>query len=95
VSAATTFRPWKLDLAYFAVNHLLIGVMLLAANRFAPHVFGWAVNDAVRTWIRSLPLPIEVLALMLAADVVQYWGREDRAVRLRDAAVPSLASQQR
>jgi len=69
-----TFRPaWKLDLAYFAVNHLLIGVMLLAANGFAPHVFGWAVNDAVRTWIRSLPLPIEVLALMLAADFVQYW----------------------
>lgn len=69
-----TFRPaWKLDLAYFTVNHLLIGVMLLAANGFAPHVFGWAVNGAVRGWIRSLPLPVEVLVLMLAADFVQYW----------------------
>lgn len=69
-----TFRPaWKLDLAYFAVNHLLIGVMLLVANGFAPHVFGWAVNATVQGWIRSLPLPIEVLVLMLAADFVQYW----------------------
>jgi sterol desaturase/sphingolipid hydroxylase (fatty acid hydroxylase superfamily) len=72
--AQVTFRPaWKLDLAYFAINHFLIGIMLLAANGFAPHVFGWAVNDSVRSWIRALPLPIEVIVLMLAADFVQYW----------------------
>jgi sterol desaturase/sphingolipid hydroxylase (fatty acid hydroxylase superfamily) len=69
-----TFRPdWKLDLTYFGLNHVLIGVFLLVANGFAPHVFGWAVNAHVQAWVRSLPLPLEVVALMLAADFVQYW----------------------
>jgi sterol desaturase/sphingolipid hydroxylase (fatty acid hydroxylase superfamily) len=69
-----TFRPaWKLDLTYFGINHLLVGVMLIVGNGFAPRVFGWAVNEHVQAWMRSLPLPLEVVVLMLAADFVQYW----------------------
>ncbi|MFO0676287.1 MAG: sterol desaturase family protein [Polyangiaceae bacterium] len=68
------FRPaWRLDLTYFTINHVLIGLMLIVANGFAPRVFGWAVHEGVRTWMHSLPLPLEVLVLMLAADFVQYW----------------------
>ena len=67
-------RPaWKLDLSYFALNHLLIGAMLLVANNFAPSFFAWAVHDSVRDWMHALPLPLELLVLMLAADFVQYW----------------------
>jgi sterol desaturase/sphingolipid hydroxylase (fatty acid hydroxylase superfamily) len=67
-------RPeWGIDLTYFAVNHFLIGVIMLVVNGFAPRAFGWAVNDSLRAWIQALPFPLEVLLLVLAADFAQYW----------------------
>ncbi len=67
-------RPeWKLDLGYFALNHLLIGVLFIVANTFAPTVFGWAVNEKVQAFVSSIWLPAQVLLLMLGADFVQYW----------------------
>ncbi len=67
-------RPeWQLDLGYFAVNHLLIGVLLIIANGFAPSVFGWATNDDVQRFVSGLWLPAQVLLLVFCADFVQYW----------------------
>ena len=67
-------RPeWQLDLGYFAVNHLFIGVLIMIANGFAPAVFGWAVNDEVRRFVSGIWLPAQVLLLMFCADFVQYW----------------------
>lgn len=67
-------RPeWKLDLGYFGVNHLLIGILLIIANGFAPVAFEWAVHDGVRNVISSIWLPFQVLLLMFCADFVQYW----------------------
>lgn len=67
-------RPeWSLDLTYFALNHLLIGVLLIVANSFAPAVFGWAVNASVQGFVSGLWLPLQVVLLMIAADFVQYW----------------------
>jgi sterol desaturase/sphingolipid hydroxylase (fatty acid hydroxylase superfamily) len=67
-------RPaWKLDAAYFTVNHLLISVLLLAGNSFAPAVFGWAVNADFQRAVQGLPLAAEILVVLLAADFVQYW----------------------
>ena len=67
-------RPeWQLDLGYFTVNHLLLGVVLMIANGFAPRVFGWAVNDQLRALVSGLWLPVQVLLIMFFADLVQYW----------------------
>lgn len=67
-------RPeWKLDLFYFALNHLLIGALLLVGNGFAPLAFGCAVNARLQTAVQSLPLGVQVLLLMLCADFVLYW----------------------
>ena len=67
-------RPgWRLDAAYFTLNHLVIGVLLLVGNRFAPAVFGWAVNTNLQGFVQALPLPAEILVVLLAADFVQYW----------------------
>ena len=67
-------RPeWRLDLGYFALNHLFLGVVLIIANGFAPTVFGWAVNDSVQAFVSSIWLPAQVLLLMFCADFVQYW----------------------
>ncbi len=55
-------RPeWGVDLTYFAINHFLISVFILVVNGFAPRAFGWAVS------------PLEVLLVVLAADLAQYW----------------------
>lgn len=67
-------RPeWKLDLGYFALNHLAFGVILIIANGFAPSLFGWAVNDTVQEFVSGIWLPAQVLLLMFCADFVQYW----------------------
>jgi sterol desaturase/sphingolipid hydroxylase (fatty acid hydroxylase superfamily) len=64
---------WQMDLVYFALNHLLISVVLLVANGFAPLAFGWATNGQVQAAMRALPVPGQVAVLVLAADFVQYW----------------------
>ena len=51
----------------------MIGVLLLVGNRFAPAVFGWAVNTNLQGFVQALPLPAEILVVLLAADFVQYW----------------------
>lgn len=67
-------RPeWQLDLLYFALNHLAIGVLLIVGNGFAPKVFGWAVNAHVQSFVSSLPLLVQLVLLLLCADLVQYW----------------------
>jgi sterol desaturase/sphingolipid hydroxylase (fatty acid hydroxylase superfamily) len=72
--AQPILRPeWELDLGYFTVNHLLLGVLLMVANGFAPRVFGWAVNGTVQHFVSNLWLPAQVLLLMFCADFVQYW----------------------
>jgi sterol desaturase/sphingolipid hydroxylase (fatty acid hydroxylase superfamily) len=67
-------RPyWKLDLAFFAMNHLTIGLLLFVGNHFAPAFFGWAVNQQLQDAMRSLPVAAQAVILVLAADFVQYW----------------------
>ena len=68
-------RPaWQLDLAYFAINHLLIGLFLLVGNNFAPAFFDWAVNAELQAFVRTFPTWLQVIALMVVADLAQYWS---------------------
>lgn len=67
-------RPeWRLDLVYFGVNHLLVSVVLLAVNGFAPAAFGWATNARLQAFVTGLPVAAQFLLLLFAADLVQYW----------------------
>jgi len=68
------FRPeWQTDFQHFAVNHMLVGFMLLATNLLVHRFFGWAANDGVRGWVASLPLWGGLLLLLLVSNLVQYW----------------------
>lgn len=68
-------RPeWRLDLLYFSVNHLLLGVLLLIGNNFAPSFFGWAVNSEIQGGMQSLPLWGQFIILVICADFVLYWS---------------------
>jgi sterol desaturase/sphingolipid hydroxylase (fatty acid hydroxylase superfamily) len=65
-------KEWSLDALHFSVNHLLIGVTLLFANTFAAKAFGWARIEPVMTLVQSLPFILELLLIVLAADLIQY-----------------------
>jgi lathosterol oxidase len=67
-------RPfWQLDLLFFGMNHLTVGLLLLVGNRFAPWAFGWAVNATLQGLVLSLPVWVQVILLLFCADLAQYW----------------------
>lgn len=68
-------RPdWGVDFSYFVFNHLLISILLIVTNGFAQNLFGWAVADGFQEFVQGLPLWVQVIGLMLAADFVLYWN---------------------
>jgi sterol desaturase/sphingolipid hydroxylase (fatty acid hydroxylase superfamily) len=68
------FRPeWQTDFHHFIVNHMLVGFVLLAVNLLVHKLFGWAAKDGVQAWVRDLPFPVALFAIILVADLVQYW----------------------
>jgi sterol desaturase/sphingolipid hydroxylase (fatty acid hydroxylase superfamily) len=68
------FRPeWQTDFHHFIVNHMVVGFVLLATNLLVHKLFGWAVKDGLQAWVRDLPFPIALFAIVLVADLVQYW----------------------
>ncbi|HET9205825.1 MAG TPA: sterol desaturase family protein [Burkholderiaceae bacterium] len=68
------FRPeWQTDLHHFIVNHMVVGFVLLATNLLVHKLFGWAANDGVRGLVANLNFFVAVFAIVLVADLVQYW----------------------
>jgi sterol desaturase/sphingolipid hydroxylase (fatty acid hydroxylase superfamily) len=68
------FRPeWQTDLHHFIVNHMVVGFVLLATNLLVHKLFGWAANDGVRGWVANLNFFVALFAIVLVADLVQYW----------------------
>jgi sterol desaturase/sphingolipid hydroxylase (fatty acid hydroxylase superfamily) len=68
------FRPgWQIDFTHFVVNHLLVGLALLVVNFLIHRLFGWAVYAPLQEWIGGLPFFAQLFAVLLAADLVQYW----------------------
>ncbi len=70
----TLRKEWRLDLAYYIFNHIMVSVILLVTTFFSAGLFGWAVNDTLQTWIREQPVWLQFIAVLIAADTVQYWG---------------------
>ena len=65
-------RPeWGIDLVYFCFNHLMISAILIYANYHASH-FDWAISPAVQETIRSAPVWLQVVLIILCADFVLY-----------------------
>ena len=66
-------RPeWPLDMFYFCFNHLAISAILIFANYHASH-FNWAASPELQQTIRSLPVFVQVILIVLCADFVLYW----------------------
>jgi sterol desaturase/sphingolipid hydroxylase (fatty acid hydroxylase superfamily) len=63
---------WRLDLAYFGVNHLAIGVFLIVSTHFAHEYFAWAVNPWLQSDVVEMPAILRFVLVLLAADAVEY-----------------------
>jgi len=68
------FRPeWQTDLKHFAVNHFLVGLILLTVNFLINHAFGWLVRSDFQQAVRDIPFVWQLLLCILVADLAQYW----------------------
>ena len=63
---------WQLDLGYFGVNHLAIGVFLVTSTHFAHDYFAWAVFPTIQSYVLAMPAIVRFLLVILAADAVEY-----------------------
>jgi lathosterol oxidase len=66
-------RQWLVDLTYFFVNSVLVEVLTLLTLQPAAVLFAWARLEPATTTIGSLPLVVQVPAILLVADFTQYW----------------------
>ena len=66
-------RHWPLDLTYFFVNSLFVEVLTLLTLHPALVLFDWARVNAAASAVERLPLALQVVLLVLVADLSQYW----------------------
>ena len=64
---------WQTDLKHFAVNHFLVGLILLTVNFLINHAFGWLVSHDFQLAVRAIPFVWQLLLCILVADLAQYW----------------------
>jgi len=63
---------WQTDLAYFAVNYLLVSIILLVSLNVAPMFFNWAVSDTLQNIVKSWPIPVQFIVVVFIGDLTQY-----------------------
>ncbi len=69
----SVFRPeWQTDLKHFAVNHFLVGLILLTVNFVIHHVFGGLVNHGFQQAVQAIWFVPQLLLCVLVADLAQY-----------------------
>lgn len=72
--AQPVFRiEWQTDLTHFLFNHLVVGFVLLITNRVVHGTLSWAQIPEVQAFVAELPFPVALFAVILVADLMQYW----------------------
>ena len=66
-------REWQTDLKHFAVNHFLVGLILLTVNFTLHHAFGWLVSHDFQLAVQHIWFVPQLLLCILVADLAQYW----------------------
>lgn len=70
----TLFRTeWQTDLVHFAVNHFIVGLILLTVNFLIHRLFGWLSSDTVQNFVQNIAYLPQLLLCILVADLAQYW----------------------
>jgi sterol desaturase/sphingolipid hydroxylase (fatty acid hydroxylase superfamily) len=63
---------WQTDLKYFAVNHFLVGLILLTVNFVIHNAFGWMVSHDFQLVVKNIWFVPQLLLCILVADLSQY-----------------------
>ena len=72
VRPMSPLRPeWRTDLAYFFVSHVLVQFVLIAVTASTSTIAGLAAFPTVKAGIQSLPVWVQFLLAVLAADLAQ------------------------
>lgn len=66
-------REWQTDLKHFAVNHFIVGLVLLTVNFLLHHLFGKLLDNAWQQHVQRVPFLPQLLLCILVADLAQYW----------------------
>ena len=66
-------KEWQTDLVHFLVNHLMVGAVLMIVNFAIHRFFGWAVLPGVGAFVRGQPFWLQLIGILLVADLIQYW----------------------
>jgi sterol desaturase/sphingolipid hydroxylase (fatty acid hydroxylase superfamily) len=64
---------WQTDMKHFAVNHFLVGLILLTVNFVIHHGFAWLVNSGFQQSVQNIWFVPQLLLCILVADLSQYW----------------------
>jgi lathosterol oxidase len=68
------FRPaWTTDATYFFASHALVQVLSLLILAPAAILGTWLAVPAAQQTVRSWPLLLQFVAVLVVADVTQYW----------------------
>ena len=67
-------KGWALDLTYFFVSTMLVQVTTYLSLQPAYVLFNWAVFPDVQAVVRGQPVVLQILEIMLLADLMQYWA---------------------
>ena len=63
---------WQTDMAHFAVNHFIVGLVLLVVNFLIHRVFGWMVHADFQQMVQHIWFIPQLLLCMLVADLMEY-----------------------
>lgn len=66
-------RGWQVDLTHYVANHIFNGVivvLLFIPAQTLERNFG---IDPLQEYLGGLPLPVQLLLIMLVTDLTQYW----------------------
>jgi len=65
-------RPeWRTDLAYFFVSHMGVQFILIAVTASTTLLVGWALHPPLQAAIQSMPVWLQFLLAVFAADLAQ------------------------
>ncbi|CAE6935263.1 hypothetical protein R70211_05353 [Paraburkholderia domus] len=63
---------WQTDMAHLAVNHFIVGLVLLVVNFLIHRTFGWMVNAHFQQAVQHIWFVPQLLMCMLVADLMEY-----------------------
>jgi sterol desaturase/sphingolipid hydroxylase (fatty acid hydroxylase superfamily) len=72
-SGQGVFRPgWGTDLAHFFVSHLMVQLLTYLTLLPSTLIFAWLTGPALQQAVRSQPLALQLLEILVVADLAEY-----------------------